>query len=127
MAERIHTAYKLVALPDGRRGLATLNVPKTSTVVETDYKVAYRGKAASSESPVLVRMDDVITLSIVPVGGKPTDIVPEGTSIRSHNQCVYKVGQHTRSTLNMTEGKGDGIHAFLDPKTPLLWDKLFGQ
>ena len=126
MTERIHTIYKLVALPGGGRGLATLNVPKTATVVETSYKVAYRGMAdATAGSPVFVRTNDVVTMSIVPVGGKSGDIVPQGTSIRGHNQLVYKVGQHTTVTMAVSGGKGDGIHGFTDPKTPLLWDKLF--
>lgn len=125
MTERQHVAYKLVELPDGGRGLATLNIPKTATVFETDYKVAFRGKSADSAAPSLMRTDDILTVSIVPVGGKASAGVMEGRSIRSHNKLSYKVGQHTKSTLNTSEGKGDGICFFWDPKTPLLWDKMF--
>ena len=119
------TAYKLVALPDGSTGLATLIIPKTSTVVETGYTVAFRGKTTSSASPKLMRTDDVITMSIVPVGARPGKVAASGTSFRNHNPLTYSVGKHTRVTLNTTAEKGDGIHFFWDPKTPLLWTTLF--
>lgn len=125
LTEHPSTAYRAVLLPDGRIGLATLIIPKTSTVVETGYSVAYRGKAEDSASPKLVRMDDVITMSIIPVGGRPGEVVSSGTSFRNHNPLTYKIGQHTKVTLNTTAAKGDGIHAFWDPKTPLMWTTLF--
>lgn len=118
-------AYKLVLLPDGRSGLAKLIIPKTSTVVETGYSVAFRGKAAGSASPKLMRADDVITMSITPVGSRPGEVVASGTSFRNHNPLLYTIGKHTKVTLNSTAEKGDGIHFFWDPKTPLLWSTLF--
>lgn len=123
VTEHPSTAYKLVALPNGRMGLATLIIPKISTVVETGYTVAFRGKAVDSASPKLMRTDDVITMSIVPVGA--SDVVSSGTSFRNHNPLTYAIGKHTRVTLNTTAEKGDGVHFFWDPKTPLLWTTLF--
>jgi hypothetical protein len=125
ITEHPSTAYRLVLLPDGRTGLATLIIPKTSTVVETGYTVAFRGKATDSASPKLMRTDDVITMSIVPVGARPGEIVAFGTSFRNHNPLTYATGKRTRVTLNTTAEKGDGIHFFWDPKTPLLWPTLF--
>lgn len=125
MVDRQHIGYKLVDLPDGRRGLATLSLPKTATVFGTDYRATPRGKVFDPSAPQLMRTNEVITVSINPVGSKPGEVVSEGCSIRSHNKLAYKVGQRTKSSLNVEDGKGDGIHFFWDPKTPKLWAQMF--
>lgn len=125
MGERQHIGYKLVDLPDGRRGLVTLSLPKTATVFGTDYHATPRGKVFDLSAPQLMRTDEVITVSINPIGGKTDEVVREGCSIRGHNKLLYKVGQRTKSSLNTEDGKGDGIHFFWDPKTPKMWSQLF--
>jgi len=126
MTQRSNVCYKLVELPDGRRGLATMSIPKTSTVVDTSYKVAFRGKSDDSESPIMSRVDDIITMSITPIGS--SSIVLRGKSIRGDNKLDYIVGQHTKCvSFQPMGGRGNGIHVFWDPNTPLLWDKMFGK
>jgi hypothetical protein len=114
--------YKMVALPSGQAGIATLSIPTKSTVIRTSYQVAYRNMP-DADPAFLLRTDKVIVCKIVPLG-RPKEIVMKAQSTRS-KKLQYNLGKATEMTLGHPDAAdGHGVHFFESERHAQMWQLL---
>ena len=114
--------YKMVVLPNGQNGIATLSIPKTSTVLRTSYQVTYK-RMPAADPAYLLRTNKVIVCKITPLG-VPDKIMQQAQSMRSQ-KLNYNLGKLTERELgHPNKEDGQGIHFFADIKHAMMWTSL---
>lgn len=125
--EHPHVGYKMVKLPNGMVGIATLRIPTDANVIKTSYVVQYRGQPIDEkkEEHRLLRTDKALVTSISSIVGSPTLYI-DGYSLRNP-KFKYTVGVLIKDPLKRhDEQDGNGIHFFTSEKFAKMWQGLLG-